>query len=329
MSLTLDGSMCDANFSDMTINSLGVIYAIRPCTDGIYSIDKVTGVATLIGVAPFFTYQAGVAFDSTDTFWLKNGDFLYIVDVITPTFFPPVDPITPIEADNALEFDPFDAAFTLNRIPDPGAGAGGGVGGTIETELMSMTLAGPGGVVATVIPGPGPMGMPTFSGLAFGFLPLAADFDADGVPYGFDLCPGTLPFAPVNADGCSVAQLTGPTGPTGPSGLLGPSGATGAAGATGPSGTAGAAGAAGATGPSGAVGAAGAAGATGPSGAVGAAGATGPSGTAGAAGAAGATGPSGAVGAAGATGPSGAVGATGPCRTDGPKRAVSSSRVSV
>ena len=88
MPLTLDG--CDANFSDMTFNSSGVIYAIRPCTNEIYSIDKVTGIATPVldcDAIFVFIYAAGLAFDSTDTLWVKNGDALFMVDVITPMFF--------------------------------------------------------------------------------------------------------------------------------------------------------------------------------------------------------------------------------------------------
>lgn len=55
------------------VNSLGDMYGWTEETDDLVSIDKATGVFTVVGDAVLSTQSQGLAFDASDVLWLFNG----------------------------------------------------------------------------------------------------------------------------------------------------------------------------------------------------------------------------------------------------------------
>ena len=72
------------NVPDMSFDSTGNLYVWRePCDDDLYRVDKTTAVATRVGEAGVGTAAVGLAFDSTDTLYMKTSNTLYTVDTTT------------------------------------------------------------------------------------------------------------------------------------------------------------------------------------------------------------------------------------------------------
>ena len=118
-------------------------------------MDKTSGIATLVGVDTtpgLWTAQAGIAFNSSDTLYLKDSTDLYLVDttsapVINPVLLSPV-PLVGGSPHNMLAFDVYDTLFTAERFVPGGA------------DLMTLALD---GTLTSV----GLTGVPTLAGLAF------------------------------------------------------------------------------------------------------------------------------------------------------------------
>ena len=82
----------DDNVPDMSFDSTGVLWIWRPCSTEIFTLSKTTGVATLVSVAPhgLFLFGSGLAFDSTDTLYLKDFFGLRTVSTVTGALSAPV-----------------------------------------------------------------------------------------------------------------------------------------------------------------------------------------------------------------------------------------------
>jgi hypothetical protein len=93
---------------DMAFDSSGQLYAWSEfgssSFDNLFTIDKATGAATLVGASGIGTFNTGLAFDNMGTLYVKPSGVLYTVDKTTgaATFVEALG--TPLN--NALAFDP-------------------------------------------------------------------------------------------------------------------------------------------------------------------------------------------------------------------------------
>jgi len=71
--------------ASLTSDSTGQLYGWwEPSEDSLVTIDKVTGVATLVGTSGLDTATFGLDFDAGDTLWLVNDDgSTYTIDTVT------------------------------------------------------------------------------------------------------------------------------------------------------------------------------------------------------------------------------------------------------
>lgn len=56
------------------VNSLGAMFGWTESSDDLVTIDKATGLFTVVGDASLSTAEQGLAFDGNDNLWLFNGD---------------------------------------------------------------------------------------------------------------------------------------------------------------------------------------------------------------------------------------------------------------
>lgn len=104
------------NSPDMSFNSSGVLYAWRdPCDDDAYTIDKVTGVPTLVGESFMGTAAFGLAFNSADELFGKIVGSIYRINTTTGqgTFHSNLF----VTLQNMLAFDENDVAWSGSRFP--------------------------------------------------------------------------------------------------------------------------------------------------------------------------------------------------------------------
>lgn len=67
-----------------TVNSAGQLYAWSEDSDDLVTLDKTTGVATVVGDSGVSTYEHGLAFDRSGDLYFVNGDGeVYTIDTTT------------------------------------------------------------------------------------------------------------------------------------------------------------------------------------------------------------------------------------------------------
>ena len=173
------------NVPDMSFDSTGNLYVWRePCDDDLYRVDKTTAVATRVGEAGVGTAAVGLAFDSTDTLYMKTSNTLYTVDTTTGATSFQVSASFGVRLVNMLAFDESDVLYTGSRN-----GA---------QPLVTLDVAT--GAVTEI----GPTGIPFLSALAF--QPILNENEppvADAGPDQTVECTGT-PLA-----GCATVTLNG------------------------------------------------------------------------------------------------------------------------
>jgi len=136
---------------DMSFNSAGTLYAWGEFTtivsDDLYTINLATGAATVVGEAGIGTSNTGIAFNSSDTLYVKSGAQIFTMDAGTGLVNGPSATLD-VNLNNALAFDENDALYSIQRS-----------GGT--TFLYSIDL---GTNHATLV---GDMGVGAIAALAF------------------------------------------------------------------------------------------------------------------------------------------------------------------
>jgi hypothetical protein len=114
--LSWPSGFCGANNNvpDMSFNAAGVLYGWRdPCDDDLYTIDKATGVATLVGESSIGTARFGLAFNSADQLFGKVDNSVFSISTATgqATFHSSIFE----SLQNMLAFDENDVAWSGNR----------------------------------------------------------------------------------------------------------------------------------------------------------------------------------------------------------------------
>ena len=147
------------NISDMSFDSSGTLYVWRACAKELYTVSIPSGVATLIGSAPIppFLFQVGLAFDSSDTLYLKSEIELWTVSTTTAALSSPILFGGFGDSANMLAFDMADLLYTGTR-------GGGSPLKTLGTPPPPVTTP-PFGTLSAPI-GLG-TGIPGLAGLAF------------------------------------------------------------------------------------------------------------------------------------------------------------------
>jgi len=74
----------DAQVTNLTANSYGMLFGWNEVGDDLVSIDKETGTYEVVGESGIETFKYGLAFDASDRLWLTNGDGqIYLVNQAT------------------------------------------------------------------------------------------------------------------------------------------------------------------------------------------------------------------------------------------------------
>lgn len=128
------------NSPDMAFAADGTLYVWNdPSADDLYTVDLMTGVATLVGESGISTAALGLDINSAGTIFAKSGTAVYTIDPTTgaATF---LVSITGADPGNALAFDAADTLYTLERA------GGDSLIYTIDLTTGVATLVGATGV---------------------------------------------------------------------------------------------------------------------------------------------------------------------------------------
>jgi hypothetical protein len=154
---------------DMSFDSSGTLYAWseydgNSLSDHLYTIDLGTGLASLVGQYGSSTFQTGLAFNSSDTLFLKSADDILTLDPGTGA----ASSATSILSDelyNALAFDENDVLYSILRV--------GGAAGASHLYTIDLNTN-----VATFV---GDIGVPGMAALAFQTVPEPATLGLFGL----------------------------------------------------------------------------------------------------------------------------------------------------
>jgi hypothetical protein len=162
---TLVAPISGDNYSDISFSSTGVLYGWKTYEE-LHTIDLATGLPTLVGDCGCSATGTGIAFDSSDTLYMKEDNDLHLMDSGTGQILAS----TPLSdsTKNVLTFGPGGVLYTGDR---------GGGQFTLETIDPAT------GVVTTI----GSNGFDRISAIAF--RESQADGDGDGIGDLCDLCP--------------------------------------------------------------------------------------------------------------------------------------------
>lgn len=105
------------NLNDMSFDSGGTLFVWRQCSAELYTVDITFGVATPIGIPVIpFPFQNGLAFDSSDTLYLKTESVLWTISSATGMVLSgPVAFGAFGATNNVLAFDMADLLYTAVR----------------------------------------------------------------------------------------------------------------------------------------------------------------------------------------------------------------------